>query len=74
MKTKKNNWFKNPSHKQIILSTLLYFTGILLLILSMTDLFTESIFQGKYSLIYFLILGSTLTTLKIHLNYRNLKI
>lgn len=68
-----NDWMKNPSRKQMILFTLLYFAGILLLVLSMTDLFTESLFQGKYLLLYFLIIGSTLATFKIHLNYWNFK-
>lgn len=45
-----NNWMKNPSCKQMILFTLLYFTGILLLGLSMTDLFTKSLSQRKYVL------------------------
>lgn len=73
MKAIKNNWLKNPSPKQMILYTLLYITAILLLVLSMTNLFTESIFQGEYLLLYFLILGSTITTFKMHLNYWNLK-
>ncbi len=73
MKTKKNNWVKNPSRPQMILCTLVYFVSVVLLVLSMTDLFTENIFQGKYLLLYFVIIGATLATLKLHSNYWNLK-
>ena len=73
MKSKKNNWINNPSRKQMILFTLVYFIAILLLVLSMTNLFTESIIQKKYIMIYFLIIGSTLATIKVHQNYRKLK-
>ena len=73
MKTKKNNWINNPSRKQLLLFTLVYFIAILLLVLSMTNLFTESIIQKKYIMIYFLIIGSTLAIIKVHHNYWKLK-
>lgn len=65
---------KNLSRKQIVLFTIIYFAGMLLLVLSITNLFTESIFQGKYLALYFLIIGATLTMLKIHLSYWKPKI
>ena len=73
MKYKKNNWINNPSRKQIILFTLVYLIAVLLLVLSMTNLFTESIIQKKYIMIFFLIISSTLATIKVHLNYWKLK-
>jgi len=73
MKIKKNNRLKKPSRKQMILYTLIYFASIILLVLSMTDLFSESIFKGKYILLYFLMIGVTFQTHKMHLNYWNLK-
>ena len=71
MKTEKKNWLKNPTGKQITIISALWITGNALLILAMTDLFTESIFQKKFVMTYFLILGSSLTTLEAHLNYWN---
>ena len=58
MNTMKNNFIKNPSTKNLILFTVLWTLGIVLLILSTTDLFTESFFKksmesaGKTHLIY----------------------
>jgi hypothetical protein len=69
METIKRNFMKNPSIKNLILFTLLWFVGIILLTLSTTDLFTESFFQKKYVMIYFLIIGSTIATGKLYFNY-----
>lgn len=65
----KRNFIKNPSIKNLILFTLFWFVGIILLILSTTDLFTESFFQKKYVMIYFLMTGSTITIGKLYFNY-----
>ena len=73
MNFKKKNWINNPSRKQMILFSLVYFTGIVLLVLSMTNIFTESIIQRKYIIIYFLIIGSTIAAIKVHYNYWKLK-
>lgn len=69
METVKRNFIKNPSIKNLILFTLLWFVGILLLTLSATDLFTESFFQKRYVMIYFLMIGSTIATGKLYINY-----
>jgi len=69
MKKSKSNWLKVPTKKQLYLFTIAWFLSIILLVLSMTNLFSESIFQGKYLLIYFLIIWSTLTVYKLHSNY-----
>ena len=69
METVKRNFIKNPTIKNLILFTLLWFVGILLLTLSTTDLFTESFFQKKYVIIYFLMIGSTIATGKLYFNY-----
>jgi len=65
----KKNWMNNPSKKNVILFTGASFLGIALLILSTTNLFTESFFQKKYLLIYFLMIGSTVATIKLNINY-----
>lgn len=69
MKTVKRNFIKNPSTNNLILFSLLWLAGILLLILSTTDLFTESFFQKKYIMIHFLMIGSTIATGKLYFNY-----
>jgi len=69
LETIKRNFMKNPSIKNLILITLLWFVGIILLTLSTTDLSTESFFQKKYVMIYFLIIGSTIVKGKLYFNY-----
>ncbi len=65
----KRNFIKNPSTKNMILFTFLWSLGIALLTFSITDLFTESFFQKKFLMIYFLMIGSTITIVKIYINY-----
>jgi len=69
MKDKNESFLTNPTKKHLILFGLLWFVSIILLILSTTDLFTESFFQKKYVLIYFLMIGSTVATGKLYFNY-----
>ena len=69
MKREKTNWMNNPSIKQLILFTALWILANTLLILSMTDLFSESVFQRKYIMIYLLMIGSTLATLNLYRNF-----
>ena len=64
-----NNWINNPTKKQMILVVFLGFTGLVFLLLSMTNFFTETPFQGKYLVLYFLLLGSSLTVFKVCRNY-----
>ena len=74
MKGNTSNWMKNPTKTQLILFTLLSSFGILLLILVVTDLFTENPFRKKYVMLFLLGIGSATATLKLHLNYwKNLK-
>lgn len=69
MKRKKTDWINNPTRKQLILFTVLWILGNTLLILSISDLFTESVFQRKYIMIYLLIFGSTLATFNLYRNF-----
>ena len=77
MRTKKNkiitenrrSFITNPSKKKLILFTFLWLLGIILVMLSTTNLFTESFFQRKYIMIYFLIIGSTITIGMLYINY-----
>lgn len=69
MKDKKESFLTNPTKKHLIIFGLLWFISIVLLTLSITDLFTESFFQKKYVMMYFLILGSSITTGRLYFNY-----
>ena len=64
-----NNWINNPTKKQLTLTILLGLTGFILLLLSMTNFFTETPFQGKYLILYFLLIGSALTVYKVCRSY-----
>jgi len=69
MKKFKKNFINDPSIKTLIVFTLLWFLGIVLLTLSTTNLFTENFFRKKYIMIYFLMIGSTTAIGKLYYNY-----
>lgn len=69
MKDKNKSFFTNPTKKHLVLFGILWFTSNTLLIMSITNLFAESFFQKKYVMIYFLMIGSTITTGKLYSNY-----
>jgi hypothetical protein len=64
-----NNPILNPSKKIVILVLISWFIGVLLLILASTDLFTESMFQRKYTITNGLIFSATITILVLIKNY-----
>ena len=70
METKEKSWPKNPSGKQVSYILVVWIIGISLIILSITNLFTESIFQKEYIMMYALIIASTFTTFAAVNNYR----
>ncbi len=63
------NWTNNPTKKQLLLTVLLGLTSFILLLLSMTNFFTETPFQGKYLILYFLLIFSGLTVYKVCRTY-----
>ena len=73
MKKTVNDFYKNPSLKNVIIFYVIWFVSNMLLILVITDLFTESFFQKKYLMMYILMIGSTISTRKIYMNYRKNK-
>lgn len=74
MKDQPANPMLNPSKKQLIICTAVWFIGLSLLVLVMTDLFTTSPFRSKYIMLYLLMAGSTLTVGWQHINFfRNRK-
>jgi undecaprenyl pyrophosphate phosphatase UppP len=70
MEVKKKSWLKNPSKKQVVYILAVWIIGITLIILSITDFFTESLFQKEYIVMYALIIGSTFTTFTAFNNYK----
>jgi len=62
-------WIKNPTKKQLIFLTLIWLTGLLFLLLSMTNFFSESILNKKYFILYFLLLISVLAMAGVYKNY-----
>ena len=64
-----NNLILNPSKKQLNFCTIIWFTGVSLLMLVMTDLFTENPFRSKYLMLYLLIAGSTLAVCLQYINF-----
>ena len=69
MEKRETNWMNNPTKKQVILFTALWFVGNFLLVISLTDLFRENFFQQGSFMIYSLMTMSTVTIVKQHLNY-----
>ncbi len=67
MKTR--NFILNPTRKQLILYSILGVVGISLLVISETDLFTDSMFQSKYFLLNGLILLNVIMLGRMHYNY-----
>ncbi|HKL36388.1 MAG TPA: hypothetical protein VJ899_08870 [Salegentibacter sp.] len=69
MTKESSNWMKDPTTIQLILFTLFSSFGIVLLILVVTDLFTENPFKKQNLLLFFLALASAIATIKLHINY-----
>lgn len=65
----KNNFIQHPTRKNLFVFTSLWLLGTSLLVLSMTDLFTESFFQKGYSGIYLILISSTTFLSKLYINY-----
>lgn len=67
----KENWMQNPSKTVTLIFGFGWLIGVILVILATTDLFTESPFKTKNTLIFLLLLGSTGATFKVIRNYYN---
>ena len=65
----KANWYTNPTKKQVAIFTFLWFVGIGLLIVATTDAFTESFLNKKYTVLYMIMIGATLSAARLIRNY-----
>ena len=65
----KRNWVTHPTKRNLLIIFTVYVVGNGLLIISTTDLFTESFLNKKYLMIYAMMIMSSWTVLKVLLNY-----
>lgn len=71
----KKNILQNPTKTNLIVFTLLWMVSVILITLSVTDLFTESVFQKRYIPIFIIVLASSRMVTKLYYNYfKNKKI
>jgi hypothetical protein len=68
MKTKVS-WMKNPTKKQTIAVATTALVCTALLVVAMTNLFSESLLQGKYFMLYLLIIFSAALTIRTVSSY-----
>lgn len=69
-----NHWIHNPSKKQLLVATIIYLSGMSLLLLALTDFFSQSVFTNSSFMVGFLIAGATAAVLRQYINYfRNSK-
>jgi len=67
--TEKINWYENPSKKTLIIFGLLWGISNMLLVLVLTDLFTENPLKAKNIMLMIFMLGSTLSVTQLYLRY-----
>jgi len=65
----KRNWVTHPTRRYLVISLTVWFVGIVFLVITMTDFFTQSFFNKKHFVFYAMIIMSTWTTIKVTLNY-----
>ncbi len=66
--------FHSPGKVVVIIFVLVWLISTSLIVLSMTDLFQESFFNRRYTMIYLLLAGATISTIRICISYyRNRK-
>ncbi|TXF75060.1 hypothetical protein [Chryseobacterium sp.] len=68
---KLENWVHNPSKKTVIIFSTLSVIGITLNLLAMSDLFTETVFQSKYLMMWFIMVANVFVVATICINYFN---
>jgi hypothetical protein len=64
------SWFESPSKKQLIIIFTIWLFGITLSTLAITDLFSQNFFQKGSFMMYFMMIGATLSLIKVWINYK----
>lgn len=65
----KKNILQNPTKTNLIVFTLLWMVCVVLIILSVTDLFTQTVFQKRYIPVFIIVLASSRVIAKLYFNY-----
>jgi hypothetical protein len=68
---KKANWVQNPTKKNLTIYIVLTFIGSLLILLAITDFFSENPFKMKNALMFMLLIYPIWNCLKLRRNYTN---
>ncbi len=68
-KGKRANWVQNPTKNQVLAVIIAMLAGGFLSILAMSNLFTESPFQGKNTVMLLLILSTLILCIRVCRNY-----
>lgn len=69
----RHNYIKHPTKKFLIIFLVLWIISNFLLISSITNFFTESFFNRRYTLMYFLMIWPSISVIKLILNYKKNK-
>jgi uncharacterized membrane protein len=70
MEKSKHNYMKHPNKKVLLIFLVLWIISTFLIILSITNFFTESFFNSRFTLMYYLIIFSSVSAIKLILNYK----
>ncbi|WP_028282202.1 hypothetical protein [Olleya marilimosa] len=65
----KKNILQNPTKANLIVFTLLWMVSVVLIILSVTDLFTQTVFQKRYIPVFIIVLALSRVIAKLYFNY-----
>ena len=62
-------WFKSPSRMHLIVATLIWVAGVIILIIEKTNSFKKSFFKIEYLFVYFIIVFSLSLIINMFRNY-----
>lgn len=64
-----SHWFIRPSKKHLVIFTVIWFICVLIILLDMTDLFTQSFVNRSHLFTYFVLLFFASFFIKVYSNY-----
>lgn len=67
--TKEINWYQNPTKKTLLIFGMLWLISNLLLVLVLTDLFTENPLKAENIIMIVLMIGSTFSVSQLYIRY-----
>ncbi len=70
MKATASNWFQAPTKNIVIIGVVIWLASTFLLVVALTNLFTENFFQRSFFIIYLLLLSSLLSVIRLYINYK----